>query len=56
MIKNVSDLGWVDLDLVSSPTWWTATITTSCPSRMMEHLTSKSTQVLDLLGVTLYNL
>ena len=37
-------LGWVDLDLVSSPSWWAATAATYCPSRMVEHPKSKSTQ------------
>ena len=27
------DLGWVDLDLGSSPGWWAATVATYCPSR-----------------------
>ena len=26
-------LGWVDLDLGSSPGWWAATVATYCPSR-----------------------
>ena len=30
-------LGWVDLDLGSSPGWWAATVATYCPSRMVEH-------------------
>ena len=37
-------LGWVDLDLGSSPGWWAATVATYCPSRMVEHPKSKSTQ------------
>ena len=37
-------LGWVDLDLGSSPGWWAATVVTYCPSRMVEHPKSKSTQ------------
>ena len=40
-------LGWVDLDLVSSPGWWAATAATYCPSRMVEHSKSKSTQPTD---------
>ena len=36
--------GWVDLDLVSSPGWWAATVATYCPSRMVEHPKSKETQ------------
>ena len=31
------DLGWVDLDLGSSPGWWAATVATYCPSRVVEH-------------------
>ena len=38
------DLGWVDLDLGSSPGWWAATVATYCPSRVVEHSKSKSTQ------------
>ena len=38
------DLGWVDLDLGSSLGWWAATVATYCPSRMVEHSKSKSTQ------------
>ena len=34
-------LGWVDLDLGSSPGWWAASIATYCPSRMVEHPKSK---------------
>ena len=37
-------LGWVDLDLGSSPGWWAATVATYCPSRVVEHAKSKSTQ------------
>ena len=37
-------LGYVDLDVGSSLGWWADTIATYCPSRMMEHLKSKSTQ------------
>ena len=40
----VADLGWVNLDLGSSPGWWAATVATYCPSRMVEHPKSKSTQ------------
>ena len=39
----VEYLGWVDLDLGSSPGWWAATVATYCPSRMVEHSKSKST-------------
>ena len=37
-------LGWVDLDLESSPGWWAASVATYCPSRMVEHPKSNSTQ------------
>ena len=37
-------LGWVDLDLGSSPGWWAASVATYCPSRMVEHPKSNSTQ------------
>ena len=40
----VEYLGWVDLDLGSSIGWWAATVATYCPSRMVEHPKSKSTQ------------
>ena len=40
----VEYLGWVDLDLGSSPGWWAATVATFCPGRMVEHPKSKSTQ------------
>ena len=33
----VKYLGFVDLDLGSSPGWWAATVGTNCPSRMVEH-------------------
>ena len=33
VIQQVSDLGWVDLDLGSSLGWWAATVATYCPSR-----------------------
>ena len=36
----LANLGWVDLDLGSSP----GTVATYCPSRMVEHPKSKSTQ------------
>ena len=37
-------MGWVDLDLGSSPGWWAVAVATYCPSRMVEHSKSKSTQ------------
>ena len=37
-------LGWVDLDLGSSPGWWAASVATYCPNRMVEHPKSNSTQ------------
>ena len=40
----VADLGRVDLDLVSSPGWWAATVATYCPGRVVENPKSKSTQ------------
>ena len=40
----LANLGWVDLDLESSPGWWAATVASYCPSRMVEHPKSKSTQ------------
>ena len=40
----VANLGWVDLDLGSSPGWWAATVATYCPGRVAEHPKSKSTQ------------
>ena len=43
VILVVSELGWVDLDLRCSLGWWAATVVTYCPSRMVEHLKSKST-------------
>ena len=42
--QKVSDLGWVDLDMGSSPGWWAAIVATYCPSRVGEHAKSKSTQ------------
>ena len=38
------NLGWVDLDLGSSPGWWVATVASYCPSRMVENPKSKSSQ------------
>ena len=35
--KVVADLGWVDLDLVSSPGRWAATVATYYPSQMVQH-------------------
>ena len=40
----LGDLGWVDLDLGSSPGWWSATVATYCQSRVVEHSKSKSTK------------
>ena len=40
----VADLGWVDLDLGSSPGWWAAIVASYCPSRVVEHPKSKSTK------------
>ena len=40
----LEDLGFVDLDFGSSPGWWAATVATYCPSRVVEHPKSKSTQ------------
>ena len=42
--RNCTGLGFVDLDLGSSPGWWAATVATYCPSRMVEHPKSKSIQ------------
>ena len=36
------DLGWVDLDLRSSPGWWAAIVASNCPSRVVGHPKSKS--------------
>ena len=41
-------LGLVDLDLWSSPGWWAGTVASYCPSRMVEHSISKSTQPMQL--------
>ena len=38
------DLGWVYLDLGSSPGWWATTVASYCPSRVVEHPKSKSTK------------
>ena len=52
----VEYLGWVDLDLGSSPGWWAAAVATYCPSRMVEHTKSKSTKTLcQTTRVTLYS-
>ena len=40
----LANLVWVDLDLGSSPGWWAGTVASYCPSRMVEHPKSKSTQ------------
>ena len=40
----VEYLGWVDLDLGSSPGWWAASVASYCQSRLVEHPKSKSTQ------------
>ena len=44
MAHRLANLGWVDLDLGSSPCWWAAPVATYCPRRMMEHPKSKSTE------------
>ena len=41
---HVSDLGWFDLDLGSSPGWWAAIVASYCPSRVAEHPKTKSPQ------------
>ena len=47
---------FVDLDLGSSLGWWAATVATYCPSRMVEHPKSKSTQPrFSTTRVTLYS-
>ena len=35
----VADLGWVDLDVGSSPSWWwwAVNVATLCPGRVVEH-------------------
>ena len=40
----VEYLSWIDLDLGSSLGWWAAAVATYCPSRVVEHAKSKSTQ------------
>ena len=42
--QKVLDLGWVDLDLGTSPGWWAATVAIYCPRRGVEHLKFESTQ------------
>ena len=37
-------VGWVDLDMGSSPGWWAAGVATYCPSRVVDHSKSKSTK------------
>ena len=55
MTKVVADLGWVDLDLVSSPGRWAAAVATYCPSQMVQHPKSKSTKPRSVTTfVTLY--
>ena len=44
MTLVVEYLGWVNLDLGSSPGWWAATVATYSPIRMVEHIKYKSTQ------------
>ena len=39
----LANLGWVDLDLGSSPGWWAGTVASYFPSRMVELPKSKST-------------
>ena len=53
----VEYLGWVDLDLRSSPGWWADIVATLCPSRVVEHAKSRSTQPrYSTTRVTLYSL
>ena len=40
----LANLGWVDFDLGSSPGWWAATVATYCPSKVVEHPKSKSSE------------
>ena len=40
----VEDLGWVDLGLGSFPSWRATIVATYCPSRVVEHAKSGSTQ------------
>ena len=40
----VWQLGWVDLDLWSSPGWWAAAVATYCTNRVVEHPKSKTTK------------
>ena len=55
LIHTVCYMGWVDLDLESSPGWWAATVDAYCPSRMVEHPKSKSFQPrCAITRVTLY--
>ena len=37
-------LGWVDIDLGSSPGWWATNVATYCPRRVVEHSKSNSTK------------
>ena len=53
--KVVAHLGWVDLDLGSSPGKWAATVATYCPSQMVQHSKYASTQLRSATTfVTLY--
>ena len=42
-------MGWVNSELQSSPGWWVATVATFCPSRLVQHPKSKSTQPMYLI-------
>ena len=44
MTLVVEYLGCADLYLESSPGWWAAIVATYCPSGVVEHAKSKSTQ------------
>ena len=51
----VVDLGWVDMDFRSSLGWRAVIVAIYCPSRMVEHPRSKSTQSRSMTTmVTLY--
>ena len=43
-VHLLRQLGWVDLNLESSPSWWAAIVATYCPGKMAEHPNYKSTQ------------
>ena len=49
VIHTIRYMGWLDIELVGYPGWWATIVATYCPSRLVQHPKSMSTQPMYLI-------